>query len=64
MIKKLCIINNDDDLKTILKGIEPMLRNKKREILLMGGNYEEVKLEIEKAIINFMTSMPKVSEKT
>ena len=60
MIKKLCIINNDDDLETILKGIEPMLRNKKRGILLRGGNYEDVKMETKKAIISFMTSMPKV----
>ena len=30
MIKKLCIINNAEDLETILKGIEPMLKNKKR----------------------------------
>ena len=61
MIKKLCIINNAEDLETILKGIEPMLKNKKRGILLMGGNYEEVKMETEKAIITFMTSMPKVT---
>ena len=59
MIKKLCIINNNDDLETILKGIEPMSRNKKRAILLMGSNYEEVKMETEKAIITFMTPMPK-----
>ena len=39
MFKKLCIVNNDEDLETILKGIEPLLRNKKRDILLMGGNY-------------------------
>ena len=30
MVKKLCIINKDNDLDTILKGIEPLLRNKKR----------------------------------
>ena len=36
IIRKLCIINNDEDLDTILKGIEPLLRNKKREILIMG----------------------------
>ena len=59
MVKKLCIINNDEDLDTILKGIEPLLRNKKREILIMGGKYEEVKMEIEKEIITFMASMPK-----
>ena len=27
----------------------------------MGGNYEEVKMEIEKAIVTFMTSIPKVT---
>ena len=61
MVKKLCIINNDEDLDTILKGIEPLLRFKKREILIMGGNYEEVKMETKKEIIAFMTSMPKDS---
>ena len=42
MIKKLCILNSDEDLEAILKGIEPLFRNKKRSFLLMGGNYEEV----------------------
>ena len=51
MVKKLCIVNNDEELEEILKGIEPLLRNKKRIILLMGGNYEGVKMEIEKAIM-------------
>ena len=61
MMKKLCIVSNDEEVEEILKGIEPLLRNKKRSILLMGGNYEEVKMEIEKAIIAFMTSIPKKS---
>ena len=30
----------------------------------MGGNYEEVKMEIEKAIIAYMTSLPKKSVQT
>ena len=30
----------------------------------MGGNYEEVKMEIEKAIIAYMTSLPKKSMQT
>ena len=64
MIKKLRIINNDDDLETTLKGIEPLLRNKKRAILLMGGNYEEVTIETEKSIVTFMTSMPKDNMQT
>ena len=61
MIKKFCVVNNDEDIENILKGIEPLLRNKKREILIMGGNYEEVKMEIEKEIVAFMTAMPKDS---
>ena len=64
MVKKMCIINNDEEMEEILKGIEPLLRNKKREILLMGGNYEEVKMEIEKSIIAYMTSLPKKSVQT
>ena len=60
MVRKLCIINNDEDLDTILKAIEPLLRNKKREILIMGGNYEEVKMETEKEIVAFISTMPKV----
>ena len=61
MVNKLCIVNNDEELEEILKGIEPLLRNKKRSILLMGGNYEEVRMETERAIITFMTSMTKKS---
>ena len=55
MVKKMSIINNDEEMEEILKGFEPILRNKKRSILLMGGNYEEVKIKIEKAIIACMT---------
>ena len=31
-IKKLCKINNDEDMKIILTGIESLLRNQKRTI--------------------------------
>ena len=64
MVKKMCIVNNDEEMEEILKGIEPLLRNKKRSILLMGCNYEELKMEIEKAIIAYMTSIPKNSAQT
>ena len=50
MVKKLCIVNNQEELEEILKGIAPLLWNKKRSILLMGGNYEEVNMETEKEI--------------
>ena len=55
------IVNSDEEMEDILKGIEPLLRNKKRSILLMGGNYEEVKMETEKAIIAYVTYIPKKS---
>ena len=61
MVKKMCIVNNDEEMEEIFKGIKPLLRNKKRAILLMGSNYEKVKMEIEKAIIAYMTSLPKKS---
>ena len=53
VVKKLCIVNNEENLKVILKGIAPLLRNKKRSIFLMGGNYEEVNMETQKVIITY-----------
>lgn len=61
MVKKLCSINNEEEIKFILKGLATLLRNKKRPILLMGGNYEEVNKETQKAIVTFMSTMPKES---
>ena len=57
MVKKICIVNSDEDVEAILKGIEPLLRNKKRSILLIGGNYEEVNMKIEKAIITYISTL-------
>ena len=51
MITKLCEVKSKEDLDIILKGIEPLLRNKRRAILLMGGNYEDVRKEIEESIV-------------
>ena len=45
MVKKLCIINNEEEITIFLKGITPSLRNKRRSILLMGGKYEEINVE-------------------
>ena len=61
MINKLCKVDSKEDSYIILKGIEPLLRNKRRVILLMGGNYEEVNKETKEAIVKHMTSMPKMS---
>lgn len=38
-IKKLCEVNIDDDMNGIVKGIKPLLRKKRRVILLMRENY-------------------------
>ena len=59
MIKKLCIVNLEEDIEEILKGTTPLLRNKKRSILLMGGNYEEVNMETKKAIVTSMSTLTK-----
>ena len=61
MVRKLCSINNEEDIKEILKGIKPLLRHKKRLILIMGGNYEEVNKKNQEAIVSFMSTMPKDS---
>ena len=61
MVNKLCLVNNDEEIIVILKGIEPLLRNKKRSILLMGGNYEEVNKETQEAIVSYMSTMPEKS---
>ena len=63
MIKKLCTINSKEDIEEILKGITPLLRNKKRPIILMGGNYEEVNVETKTEIVTYMTTLPKEEEK-
>ena len=64
MIKKLWIVKDDEDLENILKGIAPLLRNKKRSILLTGGNYEEVNIETKKAIVSYMSWLPKVTKES
>ena len=45
MIKKLCEVKSDENMQDIIQGIEPLVRNKRRDIILMGGNYEEVNKE-------------------
>ena len=62
MVNKLCKVNSKEDMNKILKGIDPLLRQKRREILLMGGGYEEVKKEIEEAIVKYMTLVPIVTK--
>ena len=47
MVKKLRIVNNEEEIIEFLNGIAPLLRNKKRSILLMGGNYKEANKETQ-----------------
>ena len=54
-------VGSKEESNTILKGIERLLRNKRTTIILMGGNYEEVRKEIEEAIVKYMSSVPKES---
>lgn len=61
MINKLCDFDSKEESNRILKAIESFLREKRREIILMGGNYEDVRKETEEVIIKYMTSVPKVS---
>ena len=61
MAKKLCFVNNEEEIIEVLKGIAPFLRHKKRSILLMGENYEEVNKETQEAIVSYMSTMPKIS---
>ena len=64
MVNKLCEVNTKKELDRILKGIEPILRNKIRAILLMGGNYDKVRKETEEAIVKHMTSIPLVMKES
>ena len=45
-INKMCDVGSKEESRKVFKGIEPLLRNKRRETLLMGGNYENVRKEI------------------
>ena len=63
MIKKLCTVSSKEELEEILKGIAPLLRNNKKSILLMGGNYEEVNMETKKEIVTYMSTFPKEAKK-
>ena len=61
LIKKFCEVNSNDDIDRIMKGVEPLLRNTRRAIFLMGENYEEVNKENKSTIATFMTSTPNIS---
>ena len=64
MINKLCGVNSNEDLGKKFKSIEHLLRNKRKEILLMEGNYEDVWKEIEEAIVKYMTLVPIVEKES
>ena len=62
MIQKLCELKSSKHLESIMKGIEPLLRHKRREILIMGDNYEDVNEERKEIVVKFMTSTPSQEE--
>lgn len=64
MIYKLCEVNSKEDLDRILKGIEPLLRNKRRTILLMGGSYEDLRKETKQAIVKHMPLVPTIEKES
>lgn len=41
-MKKICDIKSEEEMEAILEKIKPLLRNKKRCILIMGGEYESI----------------------
>lgn len=61
MINKQGDADSKEDSNKILKGNEPLLRKKRREIILMGENYEDVMKERKEVIVQFMNSVPKLS---
>lgn len=63
-INKLYDVDSKEDMDKILKGIEALPRNKIREIILMGGNYEDVRMETKEAIVKHMSSLPLVSKES
>ena len=63
-INKSCDVGSKEELDKFLKGIEPLPRKKRRAILLMGSNYEEVRQETKEDIVKYMSSISKVSMQT
>ena len=45
MTKKLQVVESEEYLKCLLQSLEPYPRNKTMEILIMGGEYEEIRGE-------------------
>lgn len=57
-VRKLCEIKDEEHFKEIMKNISTHLRKKRRTILIMGGNYEEINKETEHSVVKVMTSGP------
>lgn len=54
-IHKFFVIYNDEQLYRINKKLNPLWRDKMREIRLMSGLYEEVREEIEKVVYEVLS---------
>ena len=57
MLRKLCKIDSEEHLESLLRSLKPYLRNKMRAILIMGGNYEEVNKITEPRIVKIITKL-------
>lgn len=57
-VRKLCEIKDEENFKEIMKNLNTHLRMKRRTILIMGGNYEEINKEKEEVVVKVMTSSP------
>lgn len=57
-VRKLCEIKDEEHFKEIMKNLSTHLRKKRRNILIMGGNYEDIYREVEQAIVKVMTFGP------
>lgn len=55
LVRKLCVVRDEVHFNQIMKDLSTHLRTKKRTIQIMGGRYEEINAEIEKAIIKVMS---------
>ena len=63
MIRKLCEIESEQNLESLLKILESYLKSMTRLILIMRGNNEEVNKETKKFIENMMIKLKQFGHK-
>ena len=57
IVRKLCEVENEEKFESIMKTSKSFLRNKTREILIMGGNYEELNKETSEVVVKVMIKL-------